>query len=286
MKILVLGTHGMLGRELVNSLSCKRKALELPIDVIPAGHQQVDITQRSTTTKFIAHIKPDAIVNCAAFTNVDACESHVAEAFAVNETGAETVALAGEDVGAKVIQISTDYVFDGEKKSTYIETDLTHPLSVYGKSKLKGEIAIQKVCSNYAILRTAWLYGPYRKNFVTTMLDLAKHKRSVSVVTDQHGSPTYTKDLAEAIWNVVSDNLKGLYHVTNSGTCSRFEWAKLIFTLTGKSITVLPVKTEEYKRAAVVPHNSSLDCSKYTAVSGHKMRPWQEALKDYINSME
>ncbi|MFN3532830.1 MAG: dTDP-4-dehydrorhamnose reductase [Candidatus Brocadia sp.] len=285
MKILVIGSQGMLGRCLISRLPNLSGSKSQHIEVIAVDHGHMDITNGSNTSAFIARIKPDVIVNCAAFTNVDACETHISEAFAVNATGAKNIALAGKEEGAKVIHISTDYVFDGTKNEPYLETDQPNPLSVYGKSKLEGELAIQEIGDNYAIIRTAWLYGPYKKNFVTTMLTLGRENRSVSVVTDQCGCPTYTADLSYAIWNIISRNLRGLYHVTNTGTCSRYEWARKIFELTGDRVSVLSMKTADYKRAAAVPQNSSLDCTKYTTVSGHKMRPWQEALEEYLKSI-
>lgn len=285
MKILVLGSQGMLGRSLVSKLPGFANISFPAIEVIAANHAQVDITQGSDTSRFIDQTKPDIIVNCTAFTNVDACETHISEAFAVNATGAKHIALAGKEAGAKVIHISTDYVFDGTKNHSYVETDSPNPISIYGKSKYNGELAIQETQAEYAIIRTAWLYGQYKKNFVTTMLDMGKKSGSVSVVTDQFGSPTYTTDLSYAIWNVISKDLQGIYHVANTGTCSRYEWARKIFELTGNKVSVHPVKTSDYKRAATVPQNSSLNCVKYTTASGHTMRPWQEALEEYLGTM-
>ncbi len=283
MKILVVGSRGMLGRDLVSQLPCLVKPVCPSVEIIAAPHEHMDITNGSNTSKFIAQIKPDVIVNCAAFTNVDACETQKSEAIAVNTTGPRNIALAGKETGAKVVHISTDYVFDGAQHEPYRETDKPNPISVYGKSKLEGERAIQEISDNYAIVRTAWLYGPYRKNFVTTMLDLGRKNRSVSVVTDQCGCPTYTADLSYALWTIISMDLRGLYHATNTGTCSRYEWAKKIFELTGDQVSVLPLKTEDYKRAAPVPKNSSLNCTKYATASGQKMRPWQEALEEYLS---
>ncbi|MBM4066546.1 MAG: dTDP-4-dehydrorhamnose reductase [Planctomycetes bacterium] len=283
MKILVIGSHGMLGRDLVNRLSNLSDQKNPGNEVIAADREHVDITHGEDASKFIAQIKPDVIVNCAAFSNVDACETQISNAFAVNATGAKNVALAGKQAGAKVIHISTDYVFDGMKNAPYLETDKPHPLSVYGKSKLEGEIAVQETNGNCAIIRTAWLFGPYRKNFVTTMLELGRKNRSVSVVTDQYGSPTYTADLSCAIQTVISRDLQGIYHVTNIGRCSRYEWAQKIFELTGNQVSVLPLKTADYQRAARVPRNSSLNCTKYTTTTGQKMRPWHEALEEYIS---
>lgn len=282
MRILVIGSQGMLGRELVNRLPAFSHSPVQRTEVIAANHGDIDITHGQNTAKFIAQVMPDVIVNCAAFTNVDACESHISEAFAVNATGAKNVALAGKETGARVIHISTDYVFDGMKNEPYIEDDKPNPISVYGRSKLEGELAIQEMSDNYTIIRTAWLYGLHRRNFVTTMLELGRKNRSVSVVTDQCGCPTYTADLSYAIWKIISSDLRGLYHITNTGTCSRYEWARKIFELTGNQVSVLPVKTSDYKRAANVPQNSSLNCTKYTMATGHKMRPWQEALEEYL----
>ena len=284
MKVLVIGAHGMLGRNLVNRLTNLSDPKNPGNEIISVDREHVDITHGENTSKFIAEVKPDVVINCAAFSNVDACETQIPEAFAVNATGARNVALAGKQTGAKVIHISTDYVFDGSKNKPYIETDKPHPISVYGKSKLEGELAVQEISSNYVIVRTAWLFGPYRKNFVITILDLGRKKRSVSVVTDQQGSPTYTADLSDAIRTVILKDLRGIYHVTNSGTCSRYEWARKIFELTGNQVSVLPLKTADYKRTAKVPQNSSLDCTKYTLATGQKMRPWQEALEEYIRN--
>ncbi len=282
MKVLVIGSHGMLGRDLVNRLSSLSDQKNPGNEVIAVDREHVDITHGEDTAKYIAQVRPDVIVNCAAFSNVDACETQISEAFAVNARGARNVALAGKQTGSKVVHISTDYVFDGTKNTPYLETDKPHPLSIYGKSKLEGELAVQEIKDNCVVIRTAWLFGPYRKNFVTTILELGRKNRSVSVVTDQHGSPTYTTDLSDAIRTAISKDLRGTYHVTNSGTCSRYEWAQKIFELTGNQVSILPLKTADYKRAARVPQNSSLDCTKYTTTTGQKMRPWQEALREYI----
>jgi len=282
MKILVIGAHGMLGRCLVSMLSNLSTVGNLGLKITAVDMEQLDITRHQNTSLFINDCKPDVIVNCAAFTNVDACETQISDAFAVNATGAKNVALAGKQIGAKIVHISTDYVFDGAKIDFYRETDKVNPLSVYGKSKLEGEFAIQEITDNYAILRTAWLFGPYRKNFVTAILERGKKHREVSVVTDQHGSPTYTGDLSQAVWNVISRDVRGLYHFANTGKCSRYDWAKKIFELTGEQVSVHPIKTADYKRATVVPQNSALDCSKYNLATGHKIRPWQEALEEYL----
>ncbi len=282
MKILVIGAQGMLGRSLVGRLSDSTDSDNPGYEVVAAGHGQIDVTNATSTLKFITQIMPEVIVNCAAFSNVDACETQISEAFAVNAAGPGNIARAGKKMGAKTIHISTDYVFDGAKGSPYTETDKPNPLSVYGKSKLEGELAVQEATGHYAIIRTAWLFGPYRKNFVTTMLYLGRKNGSVSVVSDQYGCPTYTSDLSRAIQAVIVRDLRGLYHVVNSGRCSRLEWAKKIFEFSGDPVSVVPIKSTEYKRPARVPQNSSLDCSKYAVAVGQEMRPWQDALGEYI----
>lgn len=282
MKILVTGACGMLGRYLVGMLTNLSTAGNLGLEITATDREQLDITHRQETARFISDCKPNVIVNCAAFTNVDACETQISDAFAVNASGAKNVAMAGKQIGAKIVHVSTDYVFDGAKMDSYSETDKPNPLSVYGKSKLEGELAIQEITDNYTILRTAWLFGPYRRNFVTAILDRGKKNREVSVVTDQYGSPTYTADLSQAVWNVISQDVRGLYHFTNTGRCSRYDWAKKIFELMGEQVSVLPVKTADYKRAAIVPQNSALNCAKYRLATGHKIRPWQEVLEEYL----
>ena len=280
-----MGAHGMLGGTLVNRLSHLSDTKNQCLEVVAADLEHVNVTHESSTTRFVTQVMPDIIINCAAFTHVDACETQVSDAFAVNATGTKNVALAGKQTGAKVIHISTDYVFDGTKNEPYTETDKPNPISIYGKSKLEGELAIQEISDNYVIIRTAWLFGPHRNNFVTTMLELGRKNHTVSVVTNQRGNPTYTDDLSFAIWTIISLNLQGLYHVTNAGTCSRYEWARKIFELTGDQVSVYPSKTADYKRAATVPQNSSLNCTKYTTATGKKMRSWQEALEEYLTKL-
>ena len=215
MKILIIGAQGMLGRDLATRLPTLSDSSFPCIEVIAVNHGQVDITHGPNTSKFIGQITPDIIVNCAAFTNVDACETQISEAFAVNATGTKNVALAGKETGAKVIHISTDYVFDGTRNGPYSETDKPNPISVYGKSKLEGEREIQEISDNYTIIRTAWLYGPNRKNFVTTMLDLGR-KKPISVCRDR------SVRMSHVYGRLIMCNLEN--HIAgSSGTVSRNE---------------------------------------------------------------
>ncbi|MCF6147926.1 MAG: dTDP-4-dehydrorhamnose reductase [Candidatus Kuenenia sp.] len=284
MKILIIGSDGMLGRELANQLPLLARREKQNFTVITAPHTQIEITNASNTSEIITRHMPDVIINGAAFTDVDACETNTDKAYSVNADGAKNVAQAGKNINAKVIHISTDYVFDGMKNTPYIETDQTHPLSVYGKSKLAGESAVQEINGNYAIVRISRLYGVHRSNFVTKILALGAEKRSVSVVTDQFGSPTYAADIVPAIWYIFSLDLRGIYHIANDGFCSWYEWAKKIFELTNNQVSLHPIKAKDFERAAAVPQNSSLDCTKFVQMSGYKMRPWQEALEEYLKN--
>jgi len=282
MKILVIGANGMLGREVVFQFSRFAEPENMSPEIIAANHSHIDIMNHSHTFKFITKSMPDVIINCAAFTDVDACETLIDKAYSVNASGAKNIAVAGKKIGAKVIHISTDYVFDGTSNTPYTETDIPNPLSVYGKSKLEGELAVRESTNNFAIVRTSRLYGPYGDNFVKRILCLGRQNQSISVVADQIGNPSYSEDLAYALWIIITLNLYGIYHVTNKGSCSWYEWAVKIFEITGHRIDIRPILAKDFTRAAVVPQNASLDCSKYEKASKHKMRPWQETLNDYL----
>lgn len=282
MKILIIGSNGALGWELRNGLPHLSETEKQPLSVICASHSQIEITNASNTFEAIARTMPDVIINCAAFTDVDACETNIGKAYAVNADGAKNVALAGKNLHARVIHISTDYVFDGAKNTPYNETDLPRPLSVYGRSKRAGEEAVQEINGNYTIIRISRLYGQHKSNFVTKILHLGLEKHVVSVVTDQFGSPTYAADLVRALWYVLSLDLHGIYHIANDGICSWYEWAREIFRLSNIQVSLQSIKAEDFKRAATVPQNSSLNCTKFVQTTGHKMRPWQEALEEYL----
>lgn len=282
MRILIIGSNGALGWELANGLPPLFETEKQPLSVICTSHSQIEITNASNTFETIARTTPDVIINCAAFTDVDACESNIDKAYAVNAEGAKNVALAGKNLHARVIHISTDYVFDGAKNTPYNETDPPHPLSVYGKSKRAGEEAVQEINGNYTIIRISRLYGPHKSNFVTKILHIGLEKHAVSAVTDQFGSPTYAADLVRALWYVLSLDLHGIYHIANDGICSWYEWAREIFRLSNIQVSLQSIKAEDFKRAATVPQNSSLNCTKFVQATGHKMRPWQEALEEYL----
>lgn len=291
MKIIVLGTKGMLGSDVVEYLKVVKQEFandknpdkSEAIQLVCADSKEVDITNKPNIFHFITKHQPDVIINCAAFTNVDACEDKVDIAYSVNAMGVKNITLAAKECGAKVVQISTDYVFDGEDNESYTEDSPVNPLSIYGKSKLQAESYITSIVSDFIIIRTAWLYGKVgAKNYVKTMISLAKERNELKVVNDQIGSPTYTPDLAKAIWLLIKGNSNGIFHVTNSGFCSRFEWSKKIFEILGKEMKLIPVLSNEFPRPATVPPRAILNCKKYNLATGHKMRNWDEALIDYM----
>jgi dTDP-4-dehydrorhamnose reductase len=285
MKILITGSHGMLGTDLTSLLREKRalsSSNHENIEVIDAPHEELDITLEDEVSDFISGHKPDIIINCAAFTNVDKCETEREIAFKVNALGPKYIAAAAKECGARVIHISTDFVFDGNSDRPYIEEDQTNPLSEYGRTKLEGERNIQNHCDAFLIVRTSWLFGRHGTNFVEKMLELAGHSKELSIVTDETGSPTYTADLAGALWTLIKQECKGIFHVANEGSCSRYEWAKNIFETLGYNINIHPIRSSQYKRPAKVPLNSTLNCQKFTTATGMRIRPWQEALGTYL----
>ena len=272
----------MLGTDLVNLLKRREASLEHNPEVIEAPHEVLDITLEDRVSDFIATHIPDIVVNCAAFTNVDKCETEREDAFSVNALGPKYLAAAANKCGARVIQISTDFVFDGNGNRPYTEEDQTNPLSEYGRTKLEGERNIQSYCDSYLIVRTSWLFGHNGINFAAKMLELAEQHKELSIVTDETGSPTYTPDLAEALWILIKQKCEGIINVSNDGSCSRYEWAEYIFETMGFKIKMNPIKSSEYKRPANVPLNSTLNCQKFTTITGMQMRPWEETVESYL----
>jgi dTDP-4-dehydrorhamnose reductase len=288
MKILITGPHGMLGTDIINLLRKEMASSthNKDLKVIEAPHEELDITLEDEVSNFISRHTPDIIVNCAAYTNVDKCETEREEAFEVNALGPKYIAAAAKGCGARIIHISTDFVFDGNSDRPYLEEDQTNPLSEYARTKLEGERNIRDYCNSFLIVRTSWLFGHNGTNFVEKMLELAEHQKKLSIVTDETGSPTYTADLAEALWILIRKECEGIFHVANEGSCSRYEWAKYIFETQGYNININPIKSSQYKRPAKVPLNSTLNCQKFTTSTGMRMRPWEDALKAYLNKQK
>ena len=291
MIILITGAKGMMGSDLIKVLSQKKE-----YNLTGATRSDFDITDYSQTLQFLKDKRPDIVIHAAAYTKVDDCESHSETAYKVNETGTKNIASGCKDINAKLICISTDYIFNGRKNTPYLENDMPEPLSVYGDSKLKGELAVKDILNDYIIVRTSWLFGKNGNNFIKAILKQATspfpsfvrrgegRSKVIKVVNDQTGSPTYTVDLSHAIEKLISCNAKGIFNITNSGECSWYQFAKKILELAGiKGVDVVPITSEELKRPARRPAYSILDCSKFKSVTNYQMRHWEDALKDYLN---
>ena len=271
--ILVVGANGMLGQDLMGLLGERGRGVDLP---------DIDITDMVSVQQVLTALKPKVVINCAAYTDVDGCESNTETAMQVNGEGVAFLALVTREIGAKLVQVSTDYVFDGSKGSPYREDDLQQPLNIYGESKLAGELNVD-INPDNLLVRTQWLYGLHGKNFVETMLKLGQEKSVLTVVDDQIGSPTWTMDLARGILALVDKDCRGTYHCANSGHTSWNGFAKAIFDEAGLPVQVLPMTTEQLNRPARRPLYSTLDCSKLVADTGFEPQAWREALKQYLN---
>lgn len=280
MKILILGHKGMLGSDLVSMLSISH-------DVTGKDIEDFDISSARDCRDIILGSGPDVVVNVAAYTNVDSCETNREECFSVNAEGVKNVALICQDRGIKIVHFSTDYVFDGTKGSPYLEDDVCNPINIYGESKMQGELYLKEVSDNFILLRTAWLYGKNGKNFVRTILEKARNVKKLEVVDDQTGSPTYTVDLAAAVRVLVEGNHTGVFHVTNRGKCSWYEFALKALEYAGiTDVEVEPVKSDRFVREALRPQHSVLSCKKFLDVTQKILRFWQIALNDYVSRME
>ena len=275
MKFLVTGAGGQLGLELIKQLKNTEHSYQ------GVGHKEMDITRYDECEKVIDEYRPDVVVNCAAHTKVDLCETDIENAYRINAIGPKNLAMLSKKMDFKLVHISTDYVFDGEKEIPRREDDETHPVSIYGKSKLYGEEMVRQFAENYFIIRTAWLYGD-GNNFVRTMLKLSKDHKELNVVNDQIGNPTYTKDLALAVRNLSETEYYGTYHGTCNGSCSWNTFAKKIFELMNIRITVNEVDSSAFVRPAKRPAFSKLDNFMLRLYDLDTFRNWEEALEDYL----
>lgn len=279
MLVLVTGVSGQLGYDVVKELTAKGH------EAVGVDRAQLDITDEAAVSSYVQNLKPEAIIHCAAYTNVDAAESDKEGAYKVNALGTKYLAEAAKFVDAKMVYVSTDYVFDGNGKEPYEVDHPTSPLGVYGETKLDGEIILQDTLEKYFIVRTAWVYGINGNNFVKTMLKLAQDRNELGVVYDQVGSPTYTVDLAKFLVVLVVSNKYGIYHASNEGVCSWHEFAVEIFKQAGLDIKVNPLTSEEFPRPAARPKYSVLSKKKIVDQGFTPMRDWKEALKDYLKEL-
>jgi dTDP-4-dehydrorhamnose reductase len=280
MKILVTGANGMLGTDLCALFRANN------IEVIEWDLPGNDITDVKRTTSQIKRLSPDQIVHLAAYTDVDGCEVAKAKAYSVNVQGTWAVVIGAKEKNIPVLHISTDYVFDGEKEKPYLEDDVTYPINYYGLTKVQSEEIVKSKLKKFFIVRTSWLFGKSGKNFIKTILNIAKEKETIEVVRDQKGSPTYTKDLAQAILKVVQSDFFGIYHITNSGVCSWFEFAQEIIKQAGLNNKVIAITSDQSKRAAKRPKFSALNNHNYIKIFGTFLRPWREALAQYLKESE
>lgn len=278
-KVLITGCNGQLGRAL-NSL------LEgTDTEIVNTDVDTLDICDESQVLCLVKKERPDTIINCAAHTAVDKCETDKENAHRINAIGPKNLAKAAKETGAQIVQVSTDYVFDGNTDTPYVETDVPCPQSVYGSTKLEGEKAVAALTEKCYIVRTAWLYGD-GNNFVKTMLRLAKERDTITVVNDQFGSPTSADELGRMILHIVDSGKYGIYHATCEGFTSWYEFAKTIFSLAQININLIPVSTEEYTAAiAKRPAFSVLENHKLNSQGAYRMKNWQDALEEYMGKL-
>ncbi len=287
-RILITGSNGQLGRAL-NQIFMEQADTKITIINSDMGEPTaycpiiLDITNSVAVMNLVQELKPDVIINCAAYTAVDLCESDQDKAYKINAIGPKNLATAANALDAKLVQVSTDYVFDGEAKVPYTEENVTNPRSVYGSTKLAGEELVKDHCMKYYIIRTAWLYGE-GKNFIKTMLGLADKNAEIRVVNDQHGTPTSALELARVIAFIINMDNYGIYHGTCEGETTWYEFAKEIFDLAGKNIKVKGITTEEYPTPAARPMYSVLENKKLKEM-GFFTKPWKEALQEYMKTL-
>ena len=282
MKVLVIGANGQLGTDLCRALH--------DLEVIPLTHADIEITNIESIKEVFNKHKPDTVMNTAAYVRVDDCETDEEKAFLVNAIGARNIAVVTQELGAKLVHISTDYIFGGESDShttPYTEFDTPVPLNIYGKSKLAGEDFVRHLCQRHFIIRTSGLFGVAGSsgkggNFVETMLRLGRERDELRVVSDQVFSPTYTKDLARKIAQLINTEYYGIFHITNKDTCSWYEFTKEILSLAGLKTPVVPITSDQYPQKARRPRFSVLDNYRLRLLGMDDMRSWREALKDYM----
>jgi len=276
MRVLVTGANGQLGYDVV------RRLKEESIEHTGATREDFDLRNENQVKEFIVKYNPDVIVHCAAYTNVDKAEDERELCYNVNVMGTRYIAETAKEINAKMLYISTDYVFNGEGEEPFEVTDEPDPINYYGQTKYEGELEVQKLLEKYFIVRTSWVFGINGDNFVKTMLKLGKERDEISVVADQVGSPTYTYDLAGLIVEMIKTDKYGIYHATNEGYCSWYEFAKEIFEVAGIDVKVKPVGTEEFPTKAERPRNSRLSKESLVNNNFDKLKRFDIAISDYI----
>lgn len=279
MKLLVTGVKGQLGHDVVKECE-KRGITAIGVDI-----EEMDITDAGACEKVIKEAKVDAVIHCAAYTAVDAAEDNIELCRKINAEGTENIVKVCRELNIKMMYFSTDYVFNGKGDRPWKTDDDRCPLNVYGQTKYEGELAVENSLEKYFILRIAWVFGVNGKNFIKTMLRLGKEKGAVSVVNDQIGSPTYTADLAVLVVDMIQTDKYGIYHATNEGLCSWYEFACQIFNEAKMDVKVTPVSSDAFPAKAKRPSNSRMDKSKLTENGFSPLPDWQNALKRYLNEI-
>lgn len=275
MKLMVTGAGGMLGQALVPCLEARdHQVIDLP-------KEKLDVTHYNQVLEAISTEKPDLVVHCAAYTKVDQAESEPGLAYLINGYGTENIAVACANHNIGMLYVSSDYVFDGEQNTPYTTWDRTRPLSVYGKSKLAGEKAVQRHLTRFYIVRTSWLYGPNGRNFVDTIHSMAQERDTLRVVSDQIGTPTCTLSLSETIADLIVTKRWGIYHACDDGVTSWYEFAKEI--VSGLPVQVIPIETKDMPRPATRPKYSVLDKTTTVNTIGRELQPWKESLRAYLD---
>ena len=280
MKVLVTGVRGQLGYDVVNEL------VQRGLEAIGVDIQEMDITDEASVNSVIGEAAPDAVIHCAAYTAVDAAEDNIEICRKVNADGTQNIANMCKKLDIPMIYISTDYVFDGQGERPWLPDDERAPLNVYGQTKYEGEIAVQNTLDKYFIVRIAWVFGVNGKNFIKTMLNLGKTREHLTVVNDQFGSPTYTYDLARLLVDMIQTDKYGIYHATNEGICTWYEFACEIFKQAGLNVSVAPVTADQYPAKAKRPSNSRMSKDKLEENGFEKLPTWQDALKRYLKEIE
>ncbi|GIP08704.1 MAG: dTDP-4-dehydrorhamnose reductase [Paenibacillus macerans] len=280
MKVLVTGSDGQLGYDIIRLLNIQG------VSYIGLDRKTIDLRDMSGVANLIRTYSPDVIIHCAAYTNVDLAEREPEICRLINVDGTANIAKVSQEIGSKLVYISTDYVFSGEGSKPYDIDSTKSPLSVYGRTKLDGENEVIKRTEQYFIIRTSWSFGINGKNFVNAMLNLGKKQRVVDVVKDQIGSPTYTLDLSSLIIEMINTDKYGIYHATNEGYCSRAEFAKEIFRQAGIDAEVNSISSDEYSSLAVRPKNSRLSKSSLDFASFKRLPKWEDSLSKYLLEFE
>ncbi|MCX5776414.1 MAG: dTDP-4-dehydrorhamnose reductase [Candidatus Firestonebacteria bacterium] len=285
MRILVIGAGGMLAHDIISVFNREQVILSDLKAVDDKPTFIADITRYEEVKELVHKVRPALVINASAYTDVDGCENDVDLAYSVNAKGPENIAMACKAYRAKLVHISTDYIFDGAATSPYKESDFPSPSGMYGKSKLAGELFVAKNLKERYILRTALLYGINRENFVTKIYEKIKNNEPITVPDDMYGSPTWTMELAKMIKGLYRTHKFGTYHAVNTGSCSRYEWAKKIAEYSGLSADITPIKTETLIVKAKRPLYSVLDNSKIRALVPGVL-PWEEALKGFLSELK